>query len=391
MKKTHFVVVGLGYVGVSNAVLLATNFKVTGIDIDDRKVSLINNRQSPIVDTLVTNYLENKNLDLCAVNSDQASFLQADFVLISTPTNYNIETAMFDTDSVESVIADVLEKNRNVCIIIKSTIPLGFTQLMREKFGYKEIFFSPEFLREGSALQDNLEPSRIIIGGSSDRCKVFVECLKVCATKKYIPHFYMTSNEAEASKLFANTFLAMRVAFFNELDSYALTHKLDTKVIIDSLGEDPRIGTHYNNPSFGYGGYCLPKDTKQLLANYKNVPQKIIEAIVDSNTVRKDFIASEILKKTPKIIGIYRLIMKEGSDNIRESSIQGIVKRVKAKGVKVIIYEPLLNDKDFFNSEVVNDLDSFIKRSDIIVTNRNHEDLNMCPEKIFTRDLYNKS
>jgi len=381
-------VVGMGYVGMSNATLLAKNFCVTAIDLDAKRISLINNNRSPIEDDLISEYLERKDLDLIAKESKNISYAKADFVVIATPTNYNLETAQFDTESVESVIKSVLIENRNVCIIIKSTIPVGFTKKIRKKFNYDDIYFSPEFLREGRALQDNLEPSRIVVGGSSKSCKVFVDCLKKGATREDIPCYFMGSDEAEASKLFANTFLAMRVAYFNELDTYALAHNLNTKMIIESIGADPRIGTHYNNPSFGYGGYCLPKDTKQLLANYKDVPQQLIGAIVEANTVRKDFMASEILKNKPKVVGIYRLVMKEGSDNIRESSIQGIVKRIKAKGIKVIIYEPIIKDKSFFNSEVYENLENFLEASDIIVTNRQHEDLCGYSKKIFTRDIF---
>ena len=378
----------MGYVGMSNATLLAKNFCVTAIDLDAKRISLINNNRSPIEDDLISEYLERKDLDLIAKESKNISYAKADFVVIATPTNYNLETAQFDTESVESVIKSVLIENRNVCIIIKSTIPVGFTKKIRKKFNYDDIYFSPEFLREGRALQDNLEPSRIVVGGSSKSCKVFVDCLKKGATREDIPCYFMGSDEAEASKLFANTFLAMRVAYFNELDTYALAHNLNTKMIIESIGADPRIGTHYNNPSFGYGGYCLPKDTKQLLANYKDVPQQLIGAIVEANTVRKDFMASEILKNKPKVVGIYRLVMKEGSDNIRESSIQGIVKRIKAKGIKVIIYEPIIKDKSFFNSEVYENLENFLEASDIIVTNRQHEDLCGYSKKIFTRDIF---
>ena len=388
MKKINFYVVGMGYVGMSNATLLAKNFCVTAIDLDAKRISLINNNRSPIEDDLISEYLERKDLDLIAKESKNISYAKADFVVIATPTNYNLETAQFDTESVESVIKSVLIENRNVCIIIKSTIPVGFTKKIRKKFNYDDIYFSPEFLREGRALQDNLEPSRIVVGGSSKSCKVFVDCLKKGATREDIPCYFMGSDEAEASKLFANTFLAMRVAYFNELDTYALAHNLNTKMIIESIGADPRIGTHYNNPSFGYGGYCLPKDTKQLLANYKDVPQQLIGAIVEANTVRKDFMASEILKNKPKVVGIYRLVMKEGSDNIRESSIQGIVKRIKAKGIKVIIYEPIIKDKSFFNSEVYENLENFLEASDIIVTNRQHEDLCGYSKKIFTRDIF---
>ena len=378
----------MGYVGMSNATLLAKNFSVTAIDLDAKRISLINNNRSPIEDDLISEYLERKDLDLIAKESKNISYAKADFVVIATPTNYNLETAQFDTESVESVIKSVLIENRNVCIIIKSTIPVGFTKKIRKKFNYDDIYFSPEFLREGRALQDNLEPSRIVVGGSSKSCKVFVDCLKKGATREDIPCYYMGSDEAEASKLFANTFLAMRVAYFNELDTYALAHNLNTKMIIESIGADPRIGTHYNNPSFGYGGYCLPKDTKQLLANYKDVPQQLIGAIVEANTVRKDFMANEILKNKPTVVGIYRLVMKEGSDNIRESSIQGIIKRIKAKGIKVIIYEPIIKDKSFFNSEVYENLENFLEASDIIVTNRQHEDLCGYSKKIFTRDIF---
>ena len=388
MKKINFFVVGMGYVGMSNATLLASNFSVNAVDIDPKRISLIKQYKSPIEDELISDYLSTKSLNLKAQENKDVSFSNADFVLICTPTNYNEDTAQFDTKSVETVIENVLSENRNACIIIKSTIPVGFTKLLREKFHYNEIYFSPEFLREGQALKDNLEPSRIVIGGSSPSCKLFVDCLKKSSTKKNIPCYFMNSDEAEASKLFANTFLAMRVAYFNELDTYALAHKLDARLIIESLGSDPRIGSHYNNPSFGYGGYCLPKDTKQLLANYEKVPQQLIQAIVNANSVRKDFIANEIIKTQPKIVGIYRLTMKEGSDNIRDSSVQGVIKRIKAKGIKVIIYEPLIKEKVFFNSKVCVNLKSFLEASDTIVTNRQHKDLSNYSEKVFSRDLF---
>ena len=373
---------------MSNATLLAQNYSVTAVDLDEKRVSLVNKNKSPIEDKLISEYLKNKDLDLIANESKNVSYKEADFVLIATPTNYNVKTAEFDTKSVEFVIKSVLSVNRSACIIIKSTIPVGFTKKIRKKFNYDDIYFSPEFLREGQALKDNLEPSRIVIGGSSKCCRVFVDCLKKSAIKKDIPSFFLGSDEAEASKLFSNTYLAMRVAYFNELDTYAMAHNLNAKSIIESIGADPRIGLHYNNPSFGYGGYCLPKDTKQLLANYKNVPQQIIGAIVGANTTRKDFLANEILKYKPKVVGIFRLIMKEGSDNIRESSIQGIIKRIKAKGIKVIIYEPIINEKSFFNSEVYENLDSFFEASSIIVTNRMHKALRNYPKKIFTRDIF---
>jgi UDPglucose 6-dehydrogenase len=389
-KKLNIIVVGLGYVGMSNAIILAQHNSVKAVDINKERITLLKNFKSPLEDKLISKYLATKKLDIEAVLLDKIDFSAADFVIISTPTNYDEKTNSFDTNSVEIVIKQVLIENSSATIIVKSTVPVGFTERVRSEYGSDNIIFSPEFLREGNALYDNLYPSRIVIGDKTSNAKEFVKLLKKGAIKKNIKTFFMTSSEAEASKLFANTYLAMRVSYFNELDSYAMSHSLSTRKIIDSIGYDPRIGNDYNNPSFGYGGYCLPKDSKQLLANYKDVPQKIIEAIVNANTVRKDFIAKQVTKLNPGTVGIYRLIMKSGSDNIRESSMQGIIKRIKAKGIKVIIYEPYISEQQFFNSKLINNLNKFIASSDIILTNRWHRDLEGFEHKIFTRDLYEK-
>jgi UDPglucose 6-dehydrogenase len=382
------IVVGLGYVGLSNAVLLAQHNEVVGIDVSQDRVEKLNARRSPIIDAELSEYLTEKDLNLSASTDLQYSISGADYVIVSTPTNYDETTNFFDTSSVEAVISKVIESEPNACIVVKSTIPVGFIEDVRERLKTDAVIFSPEFLREGKALYDNLYPSRIIVGEKSKRAEIFASLLVQGSLKPDVDLLFTGLGEAEAIKLFSNSYLAMRVSFFNELDSYAIASDMNSREIIDGISLDPRIGSHYNNPSFGYGGYCLPKDTKQLLANYDRVPQNIIRAIVDANSTRKEFLADEIIKQQPKTVGVYRLVMKAGSDNFRQSSIQGIMKRIKAKGIEVIVYEPELNEIEFFNSRVERDFDTFKKSVDIILTNRMVPELEGVSEKVFTRDLF---